>query len=170
MHFLSNLSQLLTRRHFLMLDDTEIMTQSQTKGSKKRYSSDTLFPPMSMHAYDDLMNDDHIIQNPEVNFEDPVDPLTFSITQGLQALKAQLNLDLTDLQPQLDDPDSLFPLDLNHPDISHLLMTPPTMGTQLQHFRHKHDLRNQLTVNGGALSSQSSSSDGKLYLTSKPLQ
>lgn len=90
--------------------------------------------------------------------------LSFSITQGLQLLKEQLNVDLNDLLKNgkfLDEnQDTLFAnFDINNPDISNLLRTPPTIGTQLHNFRHQHDLRNPLPVNGG-LSSQSSSSDG----------
>jgi hypothetical protein len=90
--------------------------------------------------------------------------LSFSITQGLQMLKKQLNLDLNDLLRNgkfLDEnQDTMFAnFDINNPDISNLLRTPPTIGTQLHNFRQQHDLRNQLPVNG-EVSSQSSSSDG----------
>jgi hypothetical protein len=37
--FLTNLNQLLSRRHFLMMDDLDAVNESGRKGSKKRYSN-----------------------------------------------------------------------------------------------------------------------------------
>jgi len=112
-----------------------------------------------------MIQEDPIMQNPEMdmNFNnEPADQLSFSITQGLQALKDQLNIDINDIIKNghlLENENEPFfnTFDINNPEISNLLRTPPTMGTQLHTFRHEHDLRNQLPEN---ISSQSSSSDG----------
>ena len=110
------------------------------------------------------MPEEQIIQNPELDMpEDTVDPLTFSINQGLHALKEQLNIDLNDIIRNghllEGDHESFFnKFDFNNPEISNLLRTPPTIGTHLHTFRHNNDLRNDIDVDAG-VSSQSSSSD-----------
>lgn len=155
--FLNNLTQLISRRHFLMLNDFDMATQSEIKVNKKRYSSNS-----SMINNEYMMKEQEFIQNPEVDvLDDPNEnQLTFSINQGLQALKNQLNIDLNDFikdenlgEDNQEVLQNLF--DMNNHDLSNLLRTPPTMGTQLHSFQHRHDLRNQLTLNG-EISSQSS--------------
>ena len=157
---LSNLSQLLTHRHYQFQSLYDADEPSAKPG--KRYSGASC---MSMMNNPNMIQEDPIMQNPEMdmNFNnEPADQLSFSITQGLQALKDQLNIDINDIIKNghlLENENEPFfnTFDINNPEISNLLRTPPTMGTQLHTFRHEHDLRNQLPEN---ISSQSSSSDG----------
>lgn len=70
---------------------------------------------------------------------DNIEPqLSFSITQGLFAMREQLNIDISNMintQQINGDYESLFNhFDINNPEISNLLQTPPTMGSKLQSF------------------------------------
>ena len=157
--FIANITQLLSRRHFLMLNDPDSITQSTQKRERKRYSN------MSSMVNNENDFGAEFDPNHEMALlEDPLgNQLSYSITQGLQALKEQLNLDLNDLMKNGnladENQDPLFGnFDLNNPDISNLLRTPPTMGTQFHSFRHNNDLRNQFDSNG-EISSQSNSSE-----------
>jgi hypothetical protein len=157
---MADLSQLLTHRHYMF------QSLGESEDPKKRYSDITCMSAMSVIHNQSLVEDNQIIENPEMEFgfnEDPLDNLSFSITQGLQALKEQLNIDINDIikNGQILDENSLpfHNFDINNPEISNLLLTPPTMGTQLHTFRQEHDLRNAIPE---GISSQSSSSDGKI--------
>ena len=76
------------------------------------------------------------------------DPLSFSLTQGLLAMKEQLNIDINDIMNNIQlmngDYESFFNnFDINNPEISNLLQTPPTMGSKLPNFGRINNLMNR---------------------------
>lgn len=76
--------------------------------------------------------------------------LSFSITQGLFALREQLNIDISNLintQQMNGDYESFFNhFDINNPEISNLLQTPPTMGSKLTNFGRINSLVNDMNI------------------------
>ncbi|CAI2363571.1 unnamed protein product [Moneuplotes crassus] len=145
--FIASITQLLSRRHFLMLNDPEAPTQSVQESQRKRYSN--MSSAMNNRDNPSISLD----PNPEMDLfnNDFGDQVSFSVTQRLQDVRNQLNLDLHEMMRNEgigEENDLLFSnLDITNPEISNLLRTPPTRGTQLQSFRHEHDLRNQFDSN-----------------------
>lgn len=100
MQFLTNLSQLLTRRHYLMFEQ-EMSTMSVTNSCRKKRMSDRSHTDKElsmMISNQQQMLDNEIPYNHDMDiFNEFNDHMTFSITQGLQALKQQLSFDINDV-------------------------------------------------------------------------
>lgn len=157
---IANLSQLLSRKHFIMLNQSDYLSESLQKSQRKRYSGAS-----------SLLNNEHnpsvvIDQDLEMEMigQDLGENLSYSITQRLQDVRNQLNIDLTEMVKNgaLDEDQGLLfsNLDINNAEISNMLQTPPTMRTNLHSFRHEHDLRNQYESQDEN-SSQSTGSEGQ---------